>query len=101
MNHTQGTQLPYGAIQHPKCGQWWTGPSRSHCPTCCRTFSCDSAADRHRRGQFGIDRHCVDPAAVGLVATNKPWGQMWQNPSRDEGFWGAPGDEQEAAQAPA
>ncbi|MFF4403660.1 hypothetical protein [Streptomyces sp. NPDC001404] len=72
--------LPANAIKHPKCGHWWTGLGRSHCPACCRTFSCDSAADRHRKGPFGAGRHCVDPATVGLVAVPKPWGDMWQNP---------------------
>ncbi|GAA0453926.1 hypothetical protein ACFQ2B_27705 [Streptomyces stramineus] len=72
---------PLNAIKHPKCGRWWTGLGRAHCPACCRTFSCDSAADKHRTGRYGKDRRCVDPATTGLVATAKPWGEMWQNPA--------------------
>lgn len=75
--------LPVGAIVHPACGQHWTGLGRAHCPVCCRTFSCDSAADRHRKGPYGGDRHCVDPSTVGLVAVEKAWGPMWQNPGPD------------------
>ena len=83
---TPETPLPYNAVRHPKCGGWWTGLSRAHCPACCRTFSCDSAADKHRQGRHGIDRHCVDPATVGLVAVDKPYGQLWQNPGGDAWF---------------
>lgn len=77
---------PRDLITHPKCGRSWSGLSRSHCPVCCRTFSCDSAADRHRKGLYGGGRHCVDPATVGLVARQMPWGEMWQNPGPEDGF---------------
>lgn len=80
------TERPANAPRHPKCGGWWTGLSRSHCPACCRTFSCDSAADKHRQGRHGMDRHCVDPATVGLIAVDKPYGVMWQNPGGEQWF---------------
>lgn len=83
MTHTEEVPRPINAIIHPECGQWWTGPGRAHCPACHRTFSTDSAADKHRVGKFGVDRRCVDPATVGLVAKRKPWGDMWQNPGPD------------------
>ncbi|WP_256988152.1 hypothetical protein [Streptomyces sp. BR123] len=69
------------------CGAWWTGLTRSHCaaPGCHRTFSSESAADRHRQGRFGIDRHCVDPATVGLVPVEKRYGVMWQTPGPEDG----------------
>jgi hypothetical protein len=43
----------------------------------------DSAADRHRVGAYGPngDRHCVSPAAVGLVAREMPYGLLWGWPS--------------------
>ncbi|MGW4075947.1 FDXHR family putative zinc-binding protein [Streptomyces asiaticus] len=85
MTHPE-TPIPVNAIKHPQCGQWWTGLGRAHCAVCHRTFSCDSAADKHRKGAHGIDRHCVDPATVGLVAVRKPWGDMWQNPGNDSRF---------------
>jgi hypothetical protein len=77
---------PWNAITHT-CGAWWTGLSRSHCPAddCHRTFSCDSAAELHRKGTPGIDRRCVDPATVGLVAKQMPWGVMWQHPGPEPG----------------
>jgi hypothetical protein len=81
---TETGTLPYHAITHT-CGAWWTGTGRSHCPACCRTFSCDSAADKHRIGKFGIDRRCTDPAEVGLVAVDKPYGVMWQHPGPEDG----------------
>lgn len=78
--------LPYHAITHT-CGAWWTGTGRAHCPAdgCHRTFSCDSAADKHRIGKFGIDRRCVDPAEVGLVARQMPYGVLWQHPAPEDG----------------
>lgn len=92
MSQTIGTtpvqapaSLPSNAIRHPACGGWWTGAGRSHCPACCRTFSCDSAADRHRVGAFGVDRRCADPASVGLVPRERPYGVLWGHPGPDEG----------------
>ncbi|MFF7142305.1 hypothetical protein ACFZB5_13785 [Streptomyces nodosus] len=78
--------IPANAIRHPACGQWWTGPSRAHCAACCCTFSTDSAADKHRIGKFGIDRRCADPASVGLVAREKPYGVLWGFPAPDGGY---------------
>lgn len=75
--------LPTGAIVHAKCGQHWTGIGRAHCPACCRTFSVDSAAAQHRKGAYGGGRHCVDPATVGLVAVDRPWGVLWRHPGPD------------------
>lgn len=92
MTHTQDApaveptqQRPLNAISC-SCGAWWTGLTRAHCaaPGCHRTFSVDSAADKHRKGAHGIDRHCVDPASVGLVPVDKPYGVLWQNPGSDQ-----------------
>lgn len=87
--HIAPTTITVTAIIHT-CGSWWTGLSRAHCPACHRTFSCDSAADRHRKGPHGPDRHCVDPATVGLVAATKPFGELWQNPGPDPVVSGIP-----------
>lgn len=79
---------PANAITHGECGQWWTGPNRAHCaaPGCHRLFSGDSAAEQHRKGAFGsdCDRRCVDPATVGLVARQMPYGVLWGWPAPDE-----------------
>ena len=52
---------------HPPCGKTWSGLRKEHCPACCETFSGQTAGDKHRVGKHGLDRHCVDPADVGLV----------------------------------
>lgn len=74
--------LPANAITHP-CGSWWTGLRRSHCAGCHETFSCESAADKHRIGTFGEDRRCAPPAEVGLIARTQPYGDLWGWPSSD------------------
>lgn len=75
---------PWNAATH-SCGAWWTGLTRSHCPACHRTFSTDGAANKHRPGKFGIDRRCADPASVGLVPVQKPYGVLWQHPGPEDG----------------
>lgn len=91
--HTTGTPIPVNAIRHPACGQWWTGLTRAHCPACCRTFSTDTAADKHRIGKHGVDRRCVDPAEVGLVAKDKPYGTLWAFPAPEGGYGALHGDQ--------
>jgi hypothetical protein len=78
--------LPPNAIRC-SCERWWTGLGRSHCaaPGCHRTFSGDSAANQHRKGAHGVDRHCVDPASVGLAARAMPFGTLWSWPAPEAG----------------
>lgn len=75
--------VPANAIWHGECQRWWTGTGRAHCAAagCHRTFSCESAAERHRVGTPGVDRRCVDPASVGLAAREMPFGVLWSWPS--------------------
>lgn len=73
-------------ISHGACGKTWTGLRRAHCAACCTTFNSDSAAEKHRVGRPGIDRRCVDPATVGLIAVEQPWGPCWQAPGSDLRF---------------
>lgn len=73
-------------ITHGACGQTWTGLRRAHCPACHTTFNSDSAAEKHRIGKPGTDRRCADPATVGLVAVQQPWGPCWQAPGSDLRF---------------
>jgi hypothetical protein len=83
-------QIPPNAIFHGQCGQWWTGAERSHASCCHRTFSSLSAFDRHRKGG-----RCNDPAAVGLVPREKPFGTLWGWPAPVGGYAGLRADEAE------
>ncbi|GAB2696768.1 FDXHR family putative zinc-binding protein [Kitasatospora kifunensis] len=80
MRYTQ-SGLPANAVTHGSCGGWWTGLGRSHCASCHETFSGESAAGRHRVGAHGVDRRCMDPATVGLVARPMPFGTLWSWPA--------------------
>lgn len=77
------TQPPANAILHGACKQWWTGAERSHCGGCCRTFSSLTAFEKHRKGL-----RCNDPAAVGLIARQKPYGELWGLPAPTGGYAG-------------
>lgn len=37
-------------------------------------------------GRYGVDRRCVDPASVGLVAHEKSWGVLWSGAAPVNGF---------------
>jgi len=61
---------------------------RCVCRACGEVFSTVSNFDRHRRGKHDGDRHCADPASVGLVIGGDPdnGGTFWRMPGRtDEG----------------
>jgi len=46
------------------------------CTVCKRVFKGDEAFRRHRRGKYGIDRHCIDPATVGMRLNERGrWGK--------------------------
>jgi len=76
--------LPVGAVRH-HCGSWWTGNRTSHCGNCHRTLSSITAFDRHQRNLPGGGVECLDPAAVGLVAVEKPFGVLWSCPRNGDG----------------
>lgn len=61
------------SVTHPACGKSWTGLRKEHCPACHETFSSTRAGDLHRRGEFGVDRRCVNPAEAGLILTKGVW----------------------------
>lgn len=52
---------------------------KAQCPACGEVFSRVSNFDKHRKGSHGIDRHCVDPATVGLVLSEKG---LWKGKPR-------------------
>lgn len=87
------TQPPASAIVHGACGSWWTGAERSHCGGCCKTFTSLTSFEKHRKGL-----RCNDPASVGLVARQKPYGELWGLPAPEGGYAGLHGrSEGEAA----
>jgi hypothetical protein len=57
---------------------------RCQCPTCSEFFSTPSNFDRHRKGKHGINRHCVDPATVGMVIGSRADNTFWRMPSETE-----------------
>jgi hypothetical protein len=69
------------------CGAWWTGNRTAHCggSKCHRTFSSMTAFDRHQRSRTEGGVECLDPASVGLVAAEKPYGTLWACPSNGGG----------------
>lgn len=70
-------------VTHPQCGKSWGGYRAEHCPSCHETFSGSTAGDAHRRGEHGVDRHCVPPAEAGLVFDEKRG--VWRLPG--DGYW--------------
>lgn len=56
--------------------------NRCQCPNCGEYFSTVSNFDKHRKGKHGVDRHCVDPASVGLVIAESAGGTFWRGPGR-------------------
>lgn len=72
-------------IVHPQCGKAWSGLRREHCPACHETFNSSFAADKHRKGEHGVNRHCITPAQAGLLAVQYEWGTVWQTPGTYRG----------------
>ena len=83
--------IPSNAIFHGECGKWWTGAERSHASCCHRTFSSLSAFEQHRKGL-----RCNDPAEVGLVAREKPFGTLWGWPAPVGGYGALHADRDDA-----
>lgn len=89
------TPVPKNAIWHGECKRWWTGAERSHASCCHRTFSSLSAFDLHRKGG-----RCNDPAEMGLVVRERPYGELWGWPAPEGGYGtlrAAQDDDEEAA----
>lgn len=57
--------------------------NKTGCPTCGEVFSTENNFDRHRKGDHGVDRHCVDPSTVGLNKVKLAEGYIWKMPPRD------------------
>jgi hypothetical protein len=67
-----------------RCLARWGGLKTAHCRACGETFTVVAAFDRHRAGSHTHDeRHCLDPAAVGLVDAGRAY-PCWGFPGRGE-----------------
>lgn len=56
---------------------------RCQCPTCKEVFSTEANFNKHRKGEHGVNRHCVNPETVGLVVATVGNYTVWRGPSRD------------------
>lgn len=57
--------------------------NRCQCPTCGEVFSTENNFNKHRKGKYGKDRHCVSPEKVGLVLVMVKDGCLWKTASDD------------------
>lgn len=55
---------------------------RCECPTCSEIFSTVGNFDRHRVGEHGLNRKCVNPHTVGLEIKTNAKGTFWGMPGR-------------------
>lgn len=59
--------LPTGETHCRRCHAGWRGTRAAHCPMCHRTFTSDTAAQRHKRTDGG-HLSCSDPATLTVKA---------------------------------
>lgn len=80
-----------------QCGKVWGGEA-CHCTVCCRTFSTENNFDRHRRGEFWPvnERHCKDPAEIGLVLLASRAYECWGQPGGNKDWVAARAGAQES-----
>ena len=73
-----------GMVSCARCPARWGGLKTAHCDACDETFTVVAAFDKHRAGSHTQnDRHCLDPAAVGLVDAGRAY-SCWGFPGRGE-----------------
>ncbi len=53
---------------------------RCQCSACGEFFSVVANFDKHRRGEHGVNRACVDPSTVGLVIRESSGNTFWSMP---------------------
>jgi len=53
---------------------------RCQCGGCEEVFSTEANFNRHRKGEYGKDRHCLSPETVGLVLGETASGTIWKMP---------------------
>lgn len=62
---------------------------RCMCPTCGEFFSSITMFDKHRAGEHGVDRHCLDPQTLGMVIRERGNNTYWTMPMPDGFVFGA------------
>ena len=73
-----------GMTSCARCNARWGGLRTAHCDACHETFTVVAAFDKHRAGSHTDEgRHCIDPAAVGLVDMGRAY-PCWGFPGRGE-----------------
>lgn len=76
-----------------RCRKAWGGLKTAHCTGCCETFTTISSFDKHRTGSHSQGtRHCLAPAAVGLVDAGRGY-PCWGFAGDDSVRWGDDSDD--------
>ena len=53
------------------------GQSKNQCMSCKEYFNSNSAFEKHRRGQYGVDRRCMTPDEMASKLMEKNAGGYW------------------------
>lgn len=61
--------------------------NRCKCPSCGECFSSVYGFDKHRKGEHGVDRHCIDPKMAGMVVREGANGTYWTTPMNKDVEW--------------
>ena len=51
---------------------------RNQCPGCSEFFNSTHAFEKHREGEHGIDRHCLDAFAMQIKGMHKGADGFWR-----------------------
>lgn len=58
--------------------------NRCKCVVCGEVFSTESNFNKHRVGQYGFDRKCLNPASANLRIVSTSTGTIWKGEPRPE-----------------
>ncbi len=61
--------------RNKKTGEWLRNQEQV-CPACYENFANTKSGDKHRIGEFGVDRRCAYPPEVGLIASKNKFGTL-------------------------
>ena len=65
------------------------GSQRNQCPACREYFNSTSAFEKHRIGEFGVNRRCLTVDEMKAKGMKKNKDKFWVSESMPEGkkFW--------------